>query len=524
MAEGQNVAASQDAANVVNELDDGDKPLELLHSGRILTNVEKSVIARAFQNKDAHVMAMDQALADKDKQIAELQALLATQLGITTPPAAGLAPAARPPPLVLPHLNLPPPHIQAPAAPLPSDPTTNLLLAFQQMMQIQQGNYCLNVANQFEPLTGEESTSDIRSYLDRFTMATNGWTDESRVQILTAKFKNRAQRVYRSLTAYEKMNYAALITAFPKKLAEMTSTGIEAFNDWMLRQPRKPDESIDKYADDIEHSVRRAMPPDTPFHVIDQMCKMSFQANLDDELIVSTLLAQRNLSFYETVNLAVSIQQSRRIRRPAHPAGNKQSGTTSSQSKMCEYCSKPGHTIEICFKRLRDLSTQQNGNFSSRTPAPTDQSRNVSKFTPPKPQGFVRRSNVVEANVLEEDPVAEDITEVISYEVQPILEDKTASLQGAETADGWLLASGITCEVNNLKVTEPLAVIYDPKKIPTQILKDLPSCYQSPIRGSIPKVAQSSGKLPFINVIVLGQPVKALFDTGAQNSLVSSDF
>ena len=78
--------------------------------------------------------------------------------------------------------------------------------------------------------------------------------------------------------------------------------------------------------------------------------------------------------------------------------------------------------------------------------------------------------------------------------------------------------------MNEVTKSESAAVIYDPKKISPSILKNLPPCYQSVIEGKLPEVTQPSGELPFINVIILGQSVKALLDIGAQISLIGSEF
>ncbi|KAL3087894.1 hypothetical protein niasHS_009223 [Heterodera schachtii] len=206
-------------------------------------------------------------------------------------------------------------------------------------------------------LKGTEGTNQIRKFFKKFSSATKEWTESRRISALESKMIGKAERAFDAAMKHRPKNFNEICRGMEGILSEWDCTEIRAFNELWEGVKRRPEETLDEFAERIYGIVDRAHPGLPPNFVSDFAIKHLIRAVKNLEISVGLELARRpGMSFDSFVALAVRAEAAQKATKSAE-SGNYhrptfQQKTTVAPQKtfvprtnrvVCYNCNKMGH-------------------------------------------------------------------------------------------------------------------------------------------------------------------------------------
>ncbi|KAL3072316.1 hypothetical protein niasHT_039133 [Heterodera trifolii] len=211
-------------------------------------------------------------------------------------------------------------------------------------------------------LKGTEGTNQIRKFFKKFSSATEEWTESRRISALESKMIGKAERAFDAAMKHRPKNFNEICRGMEGILSEWDCTEIRAFNELWEGVKRRPEETLDEFAERIYGIVDRAHPGLPPNFVSDFAIKHLICAMGNPEISVGLEMARRpGMSFDSFVALAVRAEEVQKATKSAESVNDhrptfQQKATVAPQKifvprtnrVVCYNCNQMGHISRNC--------------------------------------------------------------------------------------------------------------------------------------------------------------------------------
>uniref|UniRef100_A0A1I8BSQ3 RNA-directed DNA polymerase n=1 Tax=Meloidogyne hapla TaxID=6305 RepID=A0A1I8BSQ3_MELHA len=339
-------------------------------------------------------------------------------------------------------------------------------------------NFSYAMALQTLPeLKGNIGNDSVKSFFKQFCAITDNWPEERKLKALASKCSGRAERAFNTAVATNPYRFDSIRRAMLQHLEDTDAKQSGAFDELMNGIKRKIGESLNDYHYDeysIKHLIRSIGNSDLaltlelakkPGMTFDEFVAMASRAEITQQAAKKAEQKQN----WRPPQLSNFRQEYRPPRQDWSSGPQNQS-----QSINCYNCGQQGHLSRNCPKKREQTFQSPRNNFATSA----NQTPIQNKFQPPeKPnnqRNFLKQNYLVEQT---EKPREEENSELIAGGI---------SIDPAQTKS--LFENKCDKSENDLKIPAPV------------------------------------GKIMRIKVKILGEEAKAMLDSGAQISLISTPF
>ncbi|KAL3098623.1 hypothetical protein niasHT_023453 [Heterodera trifolii] len=211
-------------------------------------------------------------------------------------------------------------------------------------------------------LNGTEGPNQIRKFFQKCLSATEEWPESRRISALKSKMIGKAERAFDAAMKHRPKNFNEICRGMEGILSEWDCTEIRAFNELWEGVKRRPEETLDEFAERLYGIVESAYPSLPSNFVNDFATKHLIRAIGNPEISMGLELARRpGISFDCFVALAVRAEAVQKATKLAETGKehrpNFQRKMTVEPQKfimpktnriVCYNCNKSGHISRQC--------------------------------------------------------------------------------------------------------------------------------------------------------------------------------